>query len=221
MVAGARLSPPRLPKESARTSRILLGSLVVVPALIHALNDWITTGKEPPKSCYGSVRQHTLVPSNRTEHRLPENPRRDLHRPVQFPAGYRLQRATTRRRSRVWCLGSECDRDGNSLAGIRLPPLQVPIATYTAWNLRAAGHAEGECCSTSGSYIPFAKTKAERLANGDPRLSIEERYRSHAITCGEYKGCAQVGEGRLLLPADADHFIKQANSEAIKKLFPN
>ena len=94
-----------------------------------------------------------------------------------------------------------CDQDGNSLAGIRLPPLQVPVATYTAWNLRAAGHAEGECCSTSGSYIPFAKTKAERLASGDPRLSIEERYRSHSrLRAASSKGCAQAGEGRLSAP---------------------
>ena len=57
--------------------------------------------------------------------------------------------------------------------------VEAPIATYTGWNLRAPGHAEDEMCATGGWYIPFARTSAERLATGDPRLSLEERYRNH------------------------------------------
>ena len=67
------------------------------------------------------------------------------------------------------------DADGNDIAGIRLPDVQVPLATYTGWALRA-GAAGNDGCEGSGQYIPFAKTKADRLAIGDPRLSIEERY---------------------------------------------
>ena len=61
------------------------------------------------------------------------------------------------------------------MAGIRLPEVQVPLATYTGWALRAAPQAN-DGCEGSGQYIPFPKTKADRLASGDPRLSIEERY---------------------------------------------
>jgi hypothetical protein len=71
------------------------------------------------------------------------------------------------------------DADGNDVAGIRLPDVAVPLATYTGWALRA-GAAAGDGCEAAGQYIPFAKTKAERVASGDPRLSIEERYPSLA-----------------------------------------
>ena len=70
------------------------------------------------------------------------------------------------------------DADGNDLAGIRLPSVEVPIGTYTGWNLRPRGLAEGELAGLLGSFIPFAKTKADRRKSGDPRPSIEERYKS-------------------------------------------
>ena len=67
------------------------------------------------------------------------------------------------------------DSDGNDVAGVRLPDVTVPLATYTGWALRA-GAAAGDGCEAAGQYIPFPKTKADRIASGDPRLSIEERY---------------------------------------------
>ena len=70
---------------------------------------------------------------------------------------------------------TKTDRDGNDLAGVRLPEVQVPLATYTGWAVRAAPQ-ENDGCEGSGQYIPFTRTKAERLLSGDPRLSIEERY---------------------------------------------
>jgi hypothetical protein len=67
------------------------------------------------------------------------------------------------------------DADGNDIAGVRLPDVTVPLATYTGWALRAGTWAN-DGCEGSGQMIPFAKTRAEREASGDPRLSIEERY---------------------------------------------
>src|SRR5439155_27231696 len=72
------------------------------------------------------------------------------------------------------------DADGNDIAGIRLPPIRVPLGTYTGWNLRRRGLAEDELSGLLGSYIPFAKTRAERKKLGDPRLSLEERYKNKA-----------------------------------------
>jgi hypothetical protein len=72
------------------------------------------------------------------------------------------------------------DSDGNDIAGIRLPELTVPLATYTGWGLRSGVWAN-DGCEASGQYIPFKATKAARIAAGDPRPSVEERYPSFAM----------------------------------------
>jgi hypothetical protein len=68
------------------------------------------------------------------------------------------------------------------LPGIRTLDVQVPLATYTGWAVRRAPFAANEDCALTGQYVPFATTQAERIAKGDPRPSIEERYPSF----GEY-----------------------------------
>jgi hypothetical protein len=70
------------------------------------------------------------------------------------------------------------DSDGNDIAGIRLPELMVPLATYTGWALRSGVWAN-DGCEGSGQYIPFAATRAQRLTAGDPRPSVQERYHSY------------------------------------------
>src|ERR671931_1372401 len=69
------------------------------------------------------------------------------------------------------------DADGNDIAGVRLPDVTVPLATYTGWALRSGPQAN-DGCEAAGQYIPFAKTDADRQASDDPRPSIEERYPS-------------------------------------------
>src|SRR6266568_3784206 len=68
------------------------------------------------------------------------------------------------------------DSDGNDIAGVRLPDVSVPLATYTGWALRAGAQAN-DGCEGSGQSIAFARTAADR-ANGDPRPSVAERYPS-------------------------------------------
>jgi hypothetical protein len=101
--------------------------------------------------------------------------------------------------------------DGNELAGIRLPAIAVPLATYTGWNLYKAPYPEGEFCDREGSYVPFAKTKAERLASGDPRPSLEERYGSQEAYVQQVRRVVrELQEARLLLPEDAARFVDEA-----------
>ena len=71
------------------------------------------------------------------------------------------------------------DADGNDIAGIRLPDVTVPLATYAGWSLRSGVWAN-DGCEGSGQSVPFPQTKDARLASGDPRLSIQERYGSFA-----------------------------------------
>jgi hypothetical protein len=85
------------------------------------------------------------------------------------------------------------------------------LGTYLGWALRKAGFAEGELLSTNGCIITFARTKAEREAKGDPRLSIEERYPSHAVYVEAVKRAvdALVKEG-LMLKDDGERYIEAA-----------
>ncbi len=65
------------------------------------------------------------------------------------------------------------DRDGNEVAGLKLPEVAVPLATYTGWNLfNGKDGPAGELSSMQGGLIPFPRTKAERESAGDPRLSV-------------------------------------------------
>src|SRR5262245_46524146 len=78
-------------------------------------------------------------------------------------------------------LVSAVDADGNERAGIRLPDISVPLATYSGWNVRHPDiGGSGQTLALLGSTIPFPATQAEREASGDPRPSIEERYASKA-----------------------------------------
>jgi hypothetical protein len=104
------------------------------------------------------------------------------------------------------------DRDGNEVSGIRLPDLAVPLATYTGWNLRHPQMgAPDRLMSLMGSTIPFAATREDRVAKGDPRRSIEERYPSIASYLEQVRHEAQrlVDEG-YLLAEDLELVVSQA-----------
>jgi hypothetical protein len=95
------------------------------------------------------------------------------------------------------------DSDGNDIAGVRLPDVTVPLATYTGWALRRGVWAN-DGCEAAGQYIPFAKTKAEREALGDPRPSVEERYPSFgAYQSAVHRAIDGLVKDRFLLCEDA------------------
>ena len=104
---------------------------------------------------------------------------------------------------------SAVDADGNEIAGIRLPPIAVPLGTYTGWNVYRAQPCE--LCDRDGSLIPFARTRLEREATGDPRPSLEERYGTREAYAEKVRAAAAaLVTDRLLLPSDAAAFVKSA-----------
>lgn len=106
---------------------------------------------------------------------------------------------------------SKTDEDGNELAGIRLPTVAAPIATTTGWALRGEGFGLNDGCESAGQFIPFATTEAERLVAGDPRRSLEERYRSHGgYVAAVTRAANQLVRDRLMLREDAQKYINQA-----------
>jgi hypothetical protein len=103
------------------------------------------------------------------------------------------------------------DADGNDIPGIRLPPVAAPVATLTGWNLRAPAYGGPDGCESSGGLIPFAPTQAARTALGDPRLSLAERYGTHAAYVAAVTAAANaLAAQRLLLPADVNAYITNA-----------
>jgi hypothetical protein len=104
------------------------------------------------------------------------------------------------------------DADGNDRAGIRLPEIAAPLATETGWNWRhPRTGAPDALVGVVGSYLPFARTRAERERDGDPRLSVEERYRSR----DEYLGRVAVAalglvRERFLLARDVPRVLERA-----------
>jgi len=96
------------------------------------------------------------------------------------------------------------DADGNDIAGVRLADVSVPLATYTGWALRAGPQAN-DGCESSGQFIPFPRTQADRLASGDPRLSVQERYPTFAKYQAQVRRALdRMVRQRLFLCEDAD-----------------
>ncbi len=111
----------------------------------------------------------------------------------------------------------QVDADGNDLAGVRPVNVQVPIGTYTGWNLFRDDLFQNEACELTGSFVPFAATKAERLQSGDPRLSLEERYPSKAAYVQAVRQAAdRLIAARLLLPEDGARLTAEAEATGIR-----
>jgi len=106
----------------------------------------------------------------------------------------------------------QVDADGNGVAGIRMPEVTVPLATYTGWNLFNDRSGPTDVLSSmQGSYIPLPRTAADRKRAGDPRPSIEERYRDKDQYLGLVAKAAQaLVDQRFLLAEDAATVVTNA-----------
>jgi len=112
------------------------------------------------------------------------------------------------------------DKDGNELGGIPTVQRDAPLGTYLGWNITAGPgdpgydgrpfHA-GQVCNYVGGMVPFFRTKAQRVAAGDPRVSLEERYGTHAGYVAAVTAAAHNAFDKgYLLAADRDALIAQA-----------
>jgi len=67
---------------------------------------------------------------------------------------------------------------------------------------------------TNGCLIPFARTKTEREAKGDPRPSVAERYANHEVYIAAVKRAVEsLVKERLMLEEDAERFIDAARKK--------
>jgi hypothetical protein len=192
-------------------------------AALVLLDEWATNGTSPPPSLIPRNADGTLVTAKEALARYPRIPGVNLPADTsRLPCYNYGPEFDERGIQSVFppepIPGQEyplrvpaIDADGNSIAGLRYPDVEVPLGTYNGWSLRKAGFAEGDQFWNTGSFVPFARTRAEREANGDPRPSIEERYSSHeAYVDAVRKVCERLVGERLMLQDDADRLVATA-----------
>ncbi|OFW97901.1 MAG: hypothetical protein A3D94_09050 [Alphaproteobacteria bacterium RIFCSPHIGHO2_12_FULL_66_14] len=183
-----------------------------VRALLVALDDWVVSGTPPPPSRVPTLAGGTLVEADRTG--FPTIPEAAVvHRTnrVAPPGDWTDPKPADRTYRTLVC---RVDADGNEIAGIRLPDIAVPLATYTGWNEYKPPYPRGELADRDGSCLPFAADEAAREALGDPRPSIAERYAGRADYLARVQAIVRVLlADRLLLPEDADRYLERARVE--------
>jgi len=202
-----------------------LNSAPVQRALFIALDEWANKGREPPRSRVPKLRDGTLVPplaqSGMGFPNIPGVTYTGL-KTTRYHFDYGLNFYETgiatvnpplvpfttpsyqddARNGPIYpSFVPKTDGDGNDIAGVRLPDVTVPLATYTGWALRRGAQAS-DGCEASGQFIPFAKTEADR--GSDPRPSVAARYPTFAAYHGKLRGALeQMVSDRLLLCEDA------------------
>ena len=226
MIASAPHGPGPFPPMSnvggGMTGRALLNPLNYSPAvraLFHALDRWVVGEIAPPPSAYPRLSDGTLTPPSKTGwpavpgYQLPQQPLRAFHLNfgADWPKGIVSVEPPEVGKPFVVSVPA-VDADGNVRAGIRLPDIAVPLATQAGWNYRDASiGAPDRLAGEIGSYLPFAKTKADRDRVGDPRLSIEERYRSRDEYVGKFAAAAlDLVDRGYLLSDDVADLLKHA-----------
>jgi len=189
-------------------------------ALLVAMDRWTATGTTPPPSRYPRIADGTLVSPEKLRfpklagvttttttlraYRVDYGPRFATEGVITFEPP-KIGRAFP-------MLVPQVDADGNGIAGIRMPELAVPLATYTGWNLfNDRSGPTTVLSSMQGSYIPLARTGAERKQKSDPRPSIEERYRDKDQYIGQLsKAALELIDQGYLLAEDLAVIVKNA-----------
>jgi hypothetical protein len=199
-------------------------------ALTRALVEWVRKGTLPPDSRYPRLANGDLVPATRAAVGFPDIPGlpfsdRVLNPVVRydFGPGFKavdlsgtMSIVPPRVLGVVPTYVPRVNEDGNETAGIPSVLMQAPLGTYLGWNVYRSGFFAGQGCGFQGGWIPFAKTKAERLANSDPRHSLEERYGSLENYVSIVKRAAeQAVRDRFLLPDDAERIVHEAEASDV------
>ena len=192
-----------------------------IRALFRSLDAWVVDGREPPPSRYPRIADGTLTaPDDAGWPVIPgvELPRHPL-------AALRLDFGPDWDRGIVSYepprigkpfvqLVPAVDENGNDRAGIRLPEIEVPLATQTGWNYRHPSiGASDRLSSEIGSYFAFPRTRTERERSGDSRLALEERYRDKDHYLGQITQAAlDLVDQRYLLADDLPEVINRATA---------
>ena len=194
-------------------------------AMITNMDAWVRSNTLPPPSSYPRIADGNLVPLS--EYALPAIP--GVNRPHEATEAWRIDFGPNWRSGVLSLqppkvgapypvLVPQVDADGNERDGVRLPEFSVPLATYTAWNLRDPSiGAPDQRVAFEASYLPFPRTAEERRKTGDPRKSIAERYANHEeYTVGYTKALDELIRQRWILPEDRPALLMRGEQEWIE-----
>lgn len=199
-------------------------------ALTVALVDWVTKGTAPPPSQYPRLDRGELSQPAQAAMGFPMIPGSPLPDGIINPLydydfGPTFQYADLRGLIAVQppvirqvfpSLVPRVEADGNETSGVPSVQHQAPLGTYLGWNVTAQGYFKGRLCGLNGAFLAFAATKAERMAAGDPRPSLEERYGNHDGYVAAVKRAAERNvRDRFLLPEDAARLVAEAEASAV------
>lgn len=174
-------------------------------ALVPALENWVVKGTAPPASSYPTVASGNavlpvasgfpdlsaiVVPDGAAATPLALSVVRGRISQV-FVTDYSSAAPAVDIAKAYTLLVPRVDANGNELGGLRMPEVAAPLATYTGWNMRGAGHASSENCPSSGSAIPLAVTAAARAAT-DPRAALAELYSGRADYLAKFGAAADA-----------------------------
>ena len=197
-------------------------------AVLENLDKWVSAGEPAPSSRHPSLSDGTAVESRSLLPRFAKVP--GVPVPPQPTRAMRLDYGPEKHLGRTITLPaiqgeeypalvSDVDDSYNEVAGIRLPDLTVPVATYTGWNLRHAdiGNTNlviGITGGLAGWTLPLPRTRAERETTRDPRPSIEELYASKDDYLRQIREAAEtlIEEG-YMLAEDLEVVIESAESK--------
>jgi hypothetical protein len=179
-------------------------------AMVVAMNKWVTDGTAPPASQTPRIDKDQLVTASAL--RFPRIPGVNVVKTAYAPRRLDTAQEPPTVGDPFPALVPQVNADGNETSGIRLPELQVPLATYMGWNLRNPSiGAPTEQYPLTGSMVAFPRTRAEREKSGDPRLSIEERYKDQQEYLDKIEGAAhQLAKQRFLLERDVPQVVARA-----------
>jgi len=214
-LTGSQHGPARFPPAPAR-----LGAQrenpndywLTMRALLVSMDDWLRGGKAPPASRYPRLANGTLVPAAQVA--FPALP--GVRAPQQLPAASRTANPLVAKDgapgTMLPFLVPQTDKDGIELAGVRLPDIEAPLATYTGWNFRNASiGGAGTLYPLLGSYIAFPATAEARAAAKDPRAAIAERYTSKQAYLEKIEAAGdKLVADRYLLPEDMPAVLDRA-----------
>jgi len=191
-------------------------------AMIANMDAWVRSDTPPPESKYPKIADGTLIPLQACV--FPAIP--GVNRPHEANSAFHLDFGPNAEHgilsiqppkvgSAFPVLVPQVDADGNDRAGIHLPEIAVPLATYTGWNLRdPLIGAPDQRVSFEGSFLPFPKTAAERERIGDPRKSVAERYKDRQDYMDQYtKAIDALVKQRWILPEDRDALRERGEIE--------